>query len=151
MADINQIYQGELLRAAQLQGQTRRAIIEGAAVEVLGQGEKAQQKVVLKLVKVKQRLPLNKTNALALSSAWGPMTDNWVGKTIELRPEKVLFSGSMVDSIRLQAVVAPPQRPTAAAAPAPAPQAAMPLGDAAEPDEWPDDVDITDDIPWEER
>lgn len=71
MADTNQIYQGEFLRAAQLQGQTRRAIIEGAAVEVLGQGEKAQQKVVLKLVKVKQRLPLNKTNALALSERLG--------------------------------------------------------------------------------
>jgi len=149
MPDVNQIYQSEFLRAAQLQGQTRRATIEGAGVEILGQGEKAQQKIVLKLVKVKQRFPLNKTNAMSLSAAWGPTTDNWIGRQVELRPEKVLFSGAMVDSIRAQAVpdVKPPRAVAPVAAPAPEPAN---LGDAAEPpDEWPDE--LVDDIPWSEK
>ena len=104
MPDVNQIYQSEFLRAAPLGGQPRRVTIESAEVEVLGQGEKAQQKIVLKFARVKPRLPLNKTNAVSLSGAWGPKTDDWIGREVELRPEKVLFKGEMVDSIRVQAV-----------------------------------------------
>ena len=141
MPDVNQIYQSEFLRAAQLNGKVRRVTIEGAATEVLGQGEKAAQKIVLKLVGVKQRLPLNKTNAQALASAWGPLTDHWLKRQIDLRPEKVLFSGNMVDSIRVQ-----PSAPATVAAPTPAPVA--PISDAAEPDEWPEET--VDDIPWED-
>jgi hypothetical protein len=143
MPDVNQVYQSEFLRAAQLKGQTRRATIEGAATEILGQGERAQQKIVLKLVGVKQRLPLNKTNAQALASVWGPMTDHWLQRQIDLRPEKVLFSGNMVDSIRIQPVQPLPAAPAVAVA---APQPEAPLGDAAE---LPDLVDeLADDIPW---
>jgi hypothetical protein len=144
MADVNAVYQSEFLRAAQLQGQTRRATIEGAAVEILGQGEKAQQKIVLRLARVRQRLPLNKTNALALSSAWGPNTENWIGRQVELRPEKVLFSGKMVDSIRMQTVPEVRKATSQAATAAPA---EVELGDAAEPDGWPEET--VDDIPWE--
>ncbi len=143
MPDVNKIYQGEFLRADQLGGQTRRATIEAAVVEVLGQGEKAAQKIVLRLAKIKARLPLNKTNATTLAAAWGPMTDNWIGRPIDLRPEKVLFSGSMVAAIRVAPVFEPSKPAPAAAAPA---TATAPLSDAAEPDEWPEE--IVDDIPW---
>lgn len=140
MADVNAVYQSEFLRAAQLGGQSRRVTIEQANVEILGQGEKAAQKIVLKFGKVKQRLPLNKTNAQVLASAWGPMTDNWLGKQVDLRPEKVLFSGSMVDSIRVHAVTEPPK----AASPT---QPLPTLGDATETDRWAEEP--ADDLPWE--
>lgn len=151
MADVNAIYQSEFLRAAQLGGQSRRVTIEQANVEILGQGEKAAQKIVLKFAKVKQRLPLNKTNAQVLAGAWGPMTDNWLNRQVELRPEKVMFSGSMVDSIRVHAVYDAPKAAAPAAAPAVPPAApAVPpaLGDAAEPDAWPAE-ELADDLPWE--
>jgi hypothetical protein len=147
MPDVNAIYQSEFLRAEQLGGQVRHATVEAATVEVLGQGEQAQQKIVLKLVKVKQRLPLNKTNAQTLAATWGPMTDNWIGRQLDLRSEKVMFAGKMVDSIRVAAVPEARKAPPAAApAAAPAPVPAAPLGDAAEPDEWPEE--LADDIPW---
>ena len=148
MADVNQIYQGEFLRAAQLGGQTRRVTIESCPVEVLGQGEKAQQNIVLKLARSKLRLPLNKTNALALSSAWGPMTDNWIGKQVELRPEKVQFQGAMVDSIRVQAVTSSPLKP-AAPAPASTPEPATPRSAATESaGDWSPE-ELADDIAWD--
>jgi len=62
-------------------------------------------------VGVKQRLPLNKTNATTLAAAWGPKTDNWIGRQADLRPEKVLFGTGMVDSIRVQAVPEAPKGP----------------------------------------
>jgi hypothetical protein len=152
MPDVNEVYQSEFLRAAQLQGQPRRVTIESAGVEVLGQGEKAQQKIVLKFSRVKQRLPLNKTNAVSLSGALGPMTDSWIGCVIELRPEKVMFSGAMVDSIRVHAVPEAKKGPPHAApsVPAPTPGPAGPTGDAPEQaDEWPDEM--VDDIPWDDK
>ncbi len=117
MPDVNQIYQGQFMRAAQLGGQARRVTIAAATVEVIGQGEKSQQKIVLQFQRVQPKLPLNKTNATAIASAWGPATENWVGRELELRPERVMFSGSMVDSIRCYVPAAPP---AAQAAPAPA-------------------------------
>lgn len=130
MADVNAIYQGQFLRAAQLQGQVRRVKIAAAAVEVIGQGEKATQKIVLSFEGVKPRLPLNKTNATFVASHWGPETNNWIGRVVELRPERVLFSGAMVDSIRVAVPAdAPPAQPTAPAPAAPFPAAAGDLDD----------------------
>ena len=141
MPNVNELYQGEFLRADQLGGVPRRAVIESAAVETVGQGENAAQKLVLKFQRAKQRLPLNKTNALTLAAAWGPNSDNWMGRTIELRSEKVAFSGRIVDAIRVRAIQA--ARPAA-----PAPAAVAP---AEPPDDLPDGVEaLEDDVPWEE-
>jgi len=140
MPNVNEIYQGEFLRAEQLGGIPRRAVIESTSVEVLGQGENAQQKLILKFSGAKSRLPLNKTNALALSAAWGPITENWIGRKVELRPEKVQFSGRMVDSIRLHAVaVAPAAVPVAPAPELPEPHGTAELGGVATLDS---------DVPW---
>jgi hypothetical protein len=130
MADVNAIYQGQFLRAAQLGGQTRRVKIAAAAVEVIGQGDKAAQKIVLTFERTKPRLPLNKTNATAIAAAWGPETSNWLGRELELRPERVLFSGNMVDSIRCHVP----------AAPAAAQAAQVPAGGGI--------AEMSDDVPW---
>lgn len=106
MPDVNAIYQGQFLRAAQLGGQTRRVKIVAATVEVIGQGDKAQQKIVLRFERMQPKLPLNKTNATCLASSWGPETNNWLGRELELHPERVMFSGAMVDSIRVHVPVA---------------------------------------------
>jgi len=145
MPNVNEIYQGQFLNAAQLKGAARRVTIEGATVEVLGQGERAQKKIVLKLNGVKARLPLNKTNATLLASTWGPETTNWAGHVIELYPQKVMFQGMPVDSIRVSvppldgaprlAAVAPP-----AAKPAPSAEQTADDGDGI--------ASMPDDVPW---
>jgi hypothetical protein len=111
------------------------AVIEAAVVEVLGQ-VRSVAKSRFEAGEDQPRLPLNKINATTLAAAWGPMTDNWIGRPLDLRPEKVLFNGGMVPAIRVAAVLE-----SAKAAPAPVPEAAAPvtatdpLSDAAEPDE----------------
>jgi hypothetical protein len=101
MPNVNRIYQSQFLNAAQLRGQSRRVTIEGATEEVLGQGERAANKIILKFHDVRPRLPLNKTNALTIANAWGPDTPPWIGHVIELVPQRVLFQGAYVDSIRI--------------------------------------------------
>jgi hypothetical protein len=144
MPDVNAVYQSAFMRASQLGDQEREVIIAAAAVEVLGQGERAAQKIVLDLnlpsgKRVPQRLPLNKSNALALAALFGPDTSNWIGRTIGLRPEKVLFQGALVDAIRVSA--------TRAAAAAPA--VSTPAAAARASEQGINGADaLNDDIPW---
>ena len=141
MPNVNQVYQSNYLRADQLKGQIRRLTIEGAAAEVLGTGDQARSKIILKLHTVGPRLVLNKTNANVLAGVFGPETANWVGRVIELRTERVMFSGQLVDSIRVGVptdAVRPAQaQPAPAAAP---PQPVPPLPGGLN--------EMKDDIPW---
>jgi hypothetical protein len=105
MADVNELYQGQYLRASNLGGREHVVVILQAPAEMVGQGERATQKIVLHMAKpngkpLKQKLPLNKTNALVLASIFGPQTGNWTGRSILLRPEKALMQGQYVDCIR---------------------------------------------------
>lgn len=54
-------------------------------------------------------LILNRTNATVMESIFGPETDAWVGKSIELRTEKVNFQGQMVDGVRVAPATAATQ------------------------------------------
>src|SRR5450631_2590606 len=137
MADVNALYQGEFLRASNLGGVTHTVVIVEAPAEMVGQGDKAQQKIVLHLAKpngkaLKQKLPLNKTNALLLASIFGPRTENWIGRQILLKPEKVLMQGSYVDAIRVYAAPEslgkPPVPVAAVAAGAAVPAAVSSIG-----------------------
>jgi hypothetical protein len=47
-------------------------------------------------------LPLNKTNALTLSDMFGDETDEWIGNTIELYRDKVMFQGKRVNAVRIR-------------------------------------------------
>ncbi len=58
-------------------------------------------------------LILNKTNATVLASIHGPETDQWIGRSIDLRVEKVSFQGQMMDGVRVA-----PATQTAATTPA---------------------------------
>jgi hypothetical protein len=63
-------------------------------------------KPVLSFENDDKRLPINATNFDILTDAFGGFTENWVGKTVRLRVEKVRFKGRSIDSIR---VIAPPK------------------------------------------
>jgi len=66
-------------------------------------------------------LILNRTNSTVLASLFGDETDEWGGKWIELRTEKVNFQGAMVDGVRVAAATHVDQKAKAAPAPAAAP------------------------------
>jgi len=102
--DIFTQFPSNYLKAADLNGSTRRVVIESLAVEELGQGEK---KPVVKFVGMPTGLVLNKTNARMIAATFGAETTLWPGKELELYSEKVSFQGRIVDSIRVRAVPPP--------------------------------------------
>jgi hypothetical protein len=130
--NINSLFQSNYLRATDLRGQPRRVTIESCASEKLGEGE---IKPVVKFHGVPKGLVLNKTNSMLLASVFGPETDNWTGRGIELATEMVMFQGRAVPGIRVR--VAATQAPAAFAPSSNAapPQAPLPAADkpAADP------------------
>jgi hypothetical protein len=53
------------------------------------------------------QLSLNATNNRVLVGAYGPESDNWIGKTIELRLGEVEFNGNVQKSIVVKPISPP--------------------------------------------
>lgn len=105
--NIHDAFPSAYINAAALNGQTHTVVIERFEQEAeMPDGTK---KPAVYFSGRNAGLILNKTNATVLESLLGPETDNWSGKTVDLRVEKVSFQGSMVDGVR----VAPPSGNTA--------------------------------------
>ena len=96
---INEAFPSQYINAAALNGQKHTVEIERFDRECeMPDGTKKPG------VYFKDRragLILNRTNATVLESIFGPETDAWIGKCIELRTEKVSFQGAMVDGVRV--------------------------------------------------
>lgn len=58
---------------------------------------------VLSIEKTDKKLVLNKTNARTIATLHGDDTDEWVGKKVRLKVERVMAFGSMVDAVRVAA------------------------------------------------
>ena len=117
--NINDVFPSNYIKASDLQGQARLLTISAIALEQLGTGE---SKPVLQFAGHDKGLVLNKTNASILAASFSPETDGWIGKQIELYPDKVSFQGRIVDAVRVRvpvpAAAAPAQPATAQPAPA---------------------------------
>lgn len=100
--NIHDAFPSAFINAASLNGQTHTVIIERFEQE--SEMPDGTKKPAVYFNGRNAGLILNKTNATVLESMLGAETDNWIGKTIDLRVEKVSFQGSMVDGVR----VAPP-------------------------------------------
>lgn len=96
--NINGVFPSDFLKAIDLKGRTIKVTIEGCTMEEIG----SDKKPVLHFAGKDKGLVLNKTNASMLASAFGPETDAWAGKSIEMRPDKTQFNGQLVDCIRVQ-------------------------------------------------
>lgn len=101
--NINEIYPSKYLKASDLQGRTVKVTIDRITVEDMGN----ERKPVLGFAGKQKGLALNKSNAQIIASAYSPETNGWIGREIELRPDKTQFNGQLVDCIRVQ-VPAPP-------------------------------------------
>ena len=138
--DINSLFPSSFLKAADLQGQPRRVVIESCAPEQIDANE--PPKPVLRFKGVDRGLVLNRTNAAVLAAGLGTETTGWTGHEIELFSMPVSYQGRMVDGIRVRVIsnAAPPttgnvfasahtfqQPPTATSPPEPAPPPAAPV------------------------
>lgn len=70
-------------------------------VSVPAQG-KAMPKITLSFKETDKRLILNKTNAKTVIKLYGPETDAWKGKPVELYSEAVKAFGSMHNAVRVR-------------------------------------------------
>jgi len=71
-------------------------------VEVQEIGQEKERKPVLFLEGQAKGLVLNKTNANTIAALYGPETDLWTGKMIELYATKCTFMGQLKDCIRVR-------------------------------------------------
>lgn len=134
--NINSLYGGNYLKAADLEGRSRTVTIASEEVREFDDGSK---KLVLSFRNTDKTLVLNSTNAKMLAAFYGTDSAAWIGKVCELRPEKVSFAGNIVDAIRVY-VPQGQQPPAAPATPTGQFQQPAPAAKAGEP--------MNDDIPW---
>ena len=114
--NINDMYPSAFLKASDLQGRAIKVKIKDCSFQTMGD----ETKPVLSFHGKDKEMVLNKTNSMALASAFGPETESWKGKEIELFSMKVQFQGQLVDGLRVRPI-APAndvQAPPAAKAPA---------------------------------
>jgi len=123
VANINDAFPSNYLKASDLQGQ--RPVVTIDRVEFEPVGQKRELKPVLYFVGKEKGMVLNKTNAKNISNLVGSFeTDEWHGFRVMLYSANVEFQGETVESIRVKAappvnggvstVVAPPPDPAPA-------------------------------------
>jgi hypothetical protein len=98
--DVNTVFSGDSLKAADLQGREIPVTIANVAMKKFDNGNK----LVLHFEGKKKTLVCNKTNAKRISSMYGTNTDLWIGNEITLYTDQVEFQGDLVDAIRVKVI-----------------------------------------------
>lgn len=107
MANINDVFGGNALKAEDLKGTSPRVTIEHAEVKDFDDGKK----IILRFRGKDKVLICNKTNASIIAEVLGSSdTDDWIDKSITLTTKKVEFQGKLVPAIRVVLYDTPPQR-----------------------------------------
>ena len=103
--NINEYYSGQFAKASDLQGRTvRRRIVDAIPAQVAG-----KHRLALILADEAgtiggKKLLLNVTNARALGEAFGPESDAWKGRMIEIYPAMTDYAGHQVPALRVRTV-----------------------------------------------
>jgi hypothetical protein len=101
---ISEAFPSNFLKAGDLQGRAVRVTMGEVILQDIGDGEKP----VLHFDGKDRGLVLNKTNASMIAELYGDSTEDWVGKVIEIYPDKTSFQGRIVDCLRVRGVAPPP-------------------------------------------
>src|SRR5262249_41635691 len=101
--DRNTLFPSKFAKAADLNGRPTTVVIDKASVETLKtmSGESTQQLVLHFRDRVKP-LVVNRTNYDTLADFLGDGAGAWVGKRIELYPDRVAVGGKTVPCIRVR-------------------------------------------------
>lgn len=131
------------LKAEDLKQQEHTLLIENVSIATIKDQKTGQdqQKLELHFRGAEKMLLLNKTNADAISYAYTPDTDQWIGKHVVLYPTMVSFGNQTVPAIRVRPVLPQAlQQSVAQTAQAPSYDGNNPPADAYD--------DLDDDIPF---
>ncbi len=105
---FSDMFPGKFLKAADLNGNPVKAIIERVELQdVAGQGKEQDYKPVVFFQGKQKGFVLNKTNGQVIAETYGEDTDDWKAKEVELFPDKTPFQGKIVDCIRVRIPVPP--------------------------------------------
>jgi len=100
---VSDAFPSKWLKASDLDDQDMTVTIKSAVVQMIGQGEDQQQKLVLFFQESEKGLVLNKTNAGIIERLHGGDTDHWIGKRVTLWPNHdVQFGSEVVSAIRVR-------------------------------------------------
>lgn len=110
--NLDELFSGSFLKAADLKGRTVKLVIDSVTVEEFDDGKKP----VIHFAGKDKGLVMNKTNYQFIKKYYSENSENWKGKPLELFPEDVSFQGKLVEAIRVRV----PQDAKAAQAAAPA-------------------------------
>ena len=99
MTKLSDIFQGDSLKASDLQGREIRLTIARWHIEDFDDGKK----VSLSFEETERTLICNKTNAFTIADALGTEEiAEWVGASVVIYPTKTDFQGKRVDCIRIK-------------------------------------------------
>lgn len=100
---LKEAFPGNWLSAADLGEEDHVCIIQDVRSEMIGQGERARLKLVVKFREFEKPLVCNLTNAKTIAALHGDETNDWVGKRITLwvNPD-VQFGSEIVSAIRVR-------------------------------------------------
>ncbi len=115
LLDGGLLHPTEYVSAVELRGKDRTVTIaEVAKKEIPKAGSsKKDTCAVLTFTDAVKKLVLNKTNASAIVTMYGPNAKEWIGKRITLFPTTCNFGGDIVDCIRVREIV-PTDKPAPA-------------------------------------
>jgi hypothetical protein len=99
---LSDAFPSKYLTAEDIEDGDRTLTITSARAEVLGEGPKASNKIILAFREEKKELVCNKTNANTIAKIHGDDTDDWIGKPITLYATEVEFGGEVTLGIRVR-------------------------------------------------
>jgi hypothetical protein len=97
----NDVFPSRFIKHDDLDGKPATYTVHRITVEELG--AERERKPVMYFEEISQGLGLNRTNWDTIEDLFGPDTDQWVGKRLQLYPAKTSFGGRRVDCIRVRA------------------------------------------------
>ena len=98
------------LKAGDLQGKRHRLTIKSYEIGEFKRGDGSpERKIIVAFDQTPKTLVLNKTNANRIREMNGNNIDDWIGRDIQIQPEKVDFQGELVDGIRGHLVLPEPE------------------------------------------
>ena len=103
MTDINEIFGGNTLKAADIQGKEPTVTIETVTPKEFNDNGKPSKKLVISFVGKEKTFVCNVTNARRIAFLYGNDYEQWPGKKITLFVDPfVEFGGQLKPSIRVK-------------------------------------------------
>jgi hypothetical protein len=107
--NVNEAFPSNYLKAADLQGREVPVVVSHVTMEKVGN----DQKMVAYFQGKQKGVIINKTNAMNIAAAFGPVTEGWAGKQVVLFSVWTDFHGKSVQALRLRPGYAQPSAPVA--------------------------------------